>query len=183
MLSTVSLDECIQTAHCSNNSQSVYISTKPSLVCSSNRNSAFRHFINTADLFLIKEFHSSEVWSLNISDLKTSLLQHAKRLFSIYFILCMSSVSPQNATLPADDAQRGWQRWPSLRLCKKAVPVTQENEHRDTALRANHYQFLHFWEILYLLRKAQLKSIVCQEKWRDFALVLWDSFSWLSIIW
>lgn len=81
MSSTVSLDECVQTTHCSNNSQSVYVSTKPSLVCSSNHNSTFRHFINTADLFLIKEFHSSELWSLSVSNLKTSLLQHAKRLF------------------------------------------------------------------------------------------------------
>lgn len=130
MLSAVSLDECIQIAHCSNNSQSVYISTKPSLVCSSNHNSTFRHFINTADLFLIKEFHSTELWSLNISNLKTSLVQHAKRLFSIYFILRMRNISPKNATLPADDAWREWQRWPSLQLCKKAVPVTQENMHR-----------------------------------------------------
>lgn len=95
MLSTVSLDESIQTAHCSNNSQNVYISTKPSLVCSSNHNGKFGHFINTADLFLIKEFHSSELWSLNISNLKASLLQHVKRLFSVYFILGMSNIAPQ----------------------------------------------------------------------------------------
>lgn len=71
-------------------SQSVYISTKPSLVCSSNHNGKFRHFINTADLFLIKEFHTSELWSLNISNLKASLLQHVKRLFSVYFILSIT---------------------------------------------------------------------------------------------
>lgn len=70
--------------------QSVYISTKPSLVCSSNHNSKFRHFINTADLFLIKEFHSSELWSLHITNLKASLLQHVKRLFSVYFILSVT---------------------------------------------------------------------------------------------
>lgn len=76
--------------------QSVYISTKPSLVCSSNHNSKFRHFINTADLFLIKEFHSSELWSLNISNLKASLLLwHVKRLFSVYFTLSISNISSQ----------------------------------------------------------------------------------------
>lgn len=74
--------------------QTVYISTKPSLVCSSNHNSKFRHFINTADLFLIKEFHSTELWSLNITNLKGSLLQHVKRLFSVYLILSVNDISP-----------------------------------------------------------------------------------------
>lgn len=69
-----------------------------------------------------------------------------------------------------------WQRWPAVWLCRKAVPVTH-NMRRDTAFRTDHDQIPHLSEILYPLTKAQLKSILCQEKQRDFALELWDSFS------
>lgn len=152
MLGTVSLDESIQTAHCSNNSQSVYISTKPSLLCSSNHNSTFRHFINTADLFLIKEFHSSGLWSLNISNPITSLLQYAGD-YSLYTSYSRWVTFPPNTALPADNAWREQQCRPALGLCKKVIPGAQDNTHRDAAIRINADQLPSLWEILYLLSK------------------------------
>lgn len=41
-------------------------------------------FINTADLFLIKEFHSSELWSLNFSNPKNITITACYRLFSLF---------------------------------------------------------------------------------------------------
>lgn len=41
-------------------------------------------FINTADLFLIKEFHSSGLWSLNFSNPKNIAITACYRLFSLF---------------------------------------------------------------------------------------------------